>query len=106
MASLLALFCTALIAVTMIAVGEASNEFKVGESRGWREPANDTDPYNQWAVKNRFRVGDSLYFEYKEDSVLVVDKFGYYHCNTSNPISAFNDGKTVINLDRPGPFSS
>ncbi|OVA08548.1 Peptidase M41 [Macleaya cordata] len=44
-------------------------------------------------------------FEYnKEDSVLVVDKKGYYHCNTTNPISAFNDGKTVIKLEKPGPI--
>jgi hypothetical protein len=44
-------------------------------------------------------------FEYMNDSVLVVDKYDYYHCNTSEPITAFNDGKnTVVKLDRPGPF--
>ena len=43
-------------------------------------------------------------FEYKNDSVLVVDKWGYYHCNTSNRISVSNDGNTVINLDTPGPI--
>lgn len=32
----------------------------------------------------------------------MVDKFGYYHCNSSKPISVFNDGKTVIKLDKPG----
>ncbi|XP_043721198.1 stellacyanin-like [Telopea speciosissima] len=90
----------------LIAIANASSEFKVGDSVGWREPdANNTQIYNQWAAHNRFLVGDSLNFEYnKEDSVLVVDKFGYYHCNTTKPISAFNDGKTVIKLDNPGPF--
>lgn len=35
----------------------------------------------------------------------MVDKFGYYHCNTSNPISTFNHGNTtVVNLDKPGPI--
>ena len=43
-------------------------------------------------------------FEYQNDSVLVVEKWDYYHCNTNKPISSFNDGKTVINLDRPGLF--
>ncbi|KAF8407089.1 hypothetical protein HHK36_006214 [Tetracentron sinense] len=104
MASLLGL-CAVLVLVTINTVTGASYEFKVGDTRGWREPdANDTAMYNQWAAKNRFRVGDSLFFKYKEDSVLVVDKWGYYHCNTTNPISAFNNRKTVIKLDKPGLF--
>ncbi|BBG98938.1 early nodulin-like protein 7 [Prunus dulcis] len=38
------------------------------------------------------------------DSVLEVDKWDYYHCNTSNPIIAFDNGKSIMKLDRPGPF--
>jgi hypothetical protein len=34
----------------------------------------------------------------------VVDKYDYYHCNTSEPITAFNDGKSIVKVDRPGPF--
>lgn len=34
----------------------------------------------------------------------MVDKYDYYHCNTSEPITAFNDGKSVVKVDRPGPF--
>ncbi|KAA8540372.1 hypothetical protein F0562_024709 [Nyssa sinensis] len=83
---------------------EASKEFKVGDAEGWRQPdVNETSLYNQWAAINRFHVGDSLRFKYNNDSVLVVYKGGYYHCNTSNPISGFNNGNTVINLDKPGP---
>ncbi|KAJ4958077.1 hypothetical protein NE237_025188 [Protea cynaroides] len=108
MASLLGFFCTILVAGVLSMnpqVADASNEFKVGENGVWQEPnANDTQIYNQWAAHNRFRVGDSLYFEYKEDSVLVVDKWGYFHCNSSKPISTFNDGKTLIKLDRPELF--
>ncbi|KAF8400874.1 hypothetical protein HHK36_014177 [Tetracentron sinense] len=105
MASLLALFYAFLLLATMNAVAGDLTEFKVGDTGGWREPdANSTSMYSQWAAKNRFQVGDSLNFEYKEDSVLVVEKWGYHHCNTSNPISAFNNGKTVIKLDKPGPI--
>ncbi|PIN09138.1 hypothetical protein CDL12_18290 [Handroanthus impetiginosus] len=59
--------------------------------------------YSQWASKQRFHIGDSLRFEYKNDSVLMVDKWGYYHCDLSHPISVFKDGNTVVNLERPGP---
>ncbi|KAI3949268.1 hypothetical protein MKW92_041272 [Papaver armeniacum] len=55
------------------------------------------------ARRNRFIVGDSLLFEYEDgDSVLVVNKGDYKNCNTTNPISAFDDGKTVFMLTKPG----
>ncbi|KAJ4950874.1 hypothetical protein NE237_027706 [Protea cynaroides] len=107
MASLLGVFFTVLIAFSFSMnpkLAHASTEFKVGDNGGWLEPINNTQIYNQWAAHNRFHVGDSLYFEYKNDSVLVVDKWDYYHCNSSKPIFSFNDGKTVIKLDKPGPF--
>ncbi|KAK7813756.1 early nodulin-like protein 1 [Quercus suber] len=43
-------------------------------------------------------------FGYQNDSVLVVDKWDYYHCNTTEPITSFSNGKSVIQLDRSGPF--
>lgn len=43
-------------------------------------------------------------FEYKNDSVVVVEKWAYYHCNSSNPISVFNDGNTLITLEKSGPI--
>ncbi|OVA20254.1 Plastocyanin-like [Macleaya cordata] len=115
MASLLGFFCIFLIITTIttvtamkadrVAARGASHEFKVGDEGGWREPdANNTEMYNQWATKNKFKVGDSLYFEYRNDSVLEVDKQGYYHCNMTKPIASFNDCKTVIKLVKPGPF--
>ncbi|KAG2728992.1 hypothetical protein I3843_01G225000 [Carya illinoinensis] len=106
-ASLFALFCTSVMAIlvaTDVPV-QAVEEFKVGDDLGWIQPdANHTSLYSQWAARNRFHVGDSLSFEYKNDSVLVVNKYEYYHCNTSKPIAAFNNGKSVVRLDRPGPF--
>lgn len=43
-------------------------------------------------------------FEYKNDSVLQVEKWGYYHCNASKAIIAYNNEKSVMKLDRSGPF--
>ncbi|KAK8581203.1 hypothetical protein V6N12_071438 [Hibiscus sabdariffa] len=77
---------------------KASKQHRIG----WQQP--NTDVYTQWATSRRFHVGDSLSFEYRNDSVLVVDKWDYYHCNSINPIYSFDDGSTVINLDRPGFF--
>ncbi|KAL8242697.1 hypothetical protein R6Q59_012999 [Mikania micrantha] len=41
-------------------------------------------------------------FRYKNNSVAVVEKWGFYHCDSSNPIAFFNDGETVIDLDNVG----
>ncbi|XAR67689.1 hypothetical protein NMG60_11002559, partial [Bertholletia excelsa] len=83
----------------------ASKQFIVGDAEGWREPnATESTMYIQWAATNRFHVGDSLRFRYKNDSVLVVDKYGYYHCNATNATTAFKDGNTVIELENPGPI--
>ncbi|RWR98126.1 early nodulin-like protein 2 [Cinnamomum micranthum f. kanehirae] len=54
--------------------------------------------------KHRFHVGDSLYFKYMNDSVLVVDEDDYNRCGSTKPIAKYEDGKTVIELDRYGFF--
>ncbi|XP_068638531.1 early nodulin-like protein 7 [Aristolochia californica] len=96
----LVLLCC-IASAAMVAVVAASKQLAVGGIEGWREPhENDTGFYTRWAAKHRFQIGDTLYFHYTNDSVLLVDKRGYYHCNTTNPIATFNDGETVINLDR------
>ncbi|KAF7843385.1 Early nodulin-like protein 1 [Senna tora] len=70
-------------------------QFKVGDEFGWQKPAlNQTSFYSQWAE----------IFEYRNDSVLTVEKWDYYHCDGSDPITAFDNGKSIINLDRPGFF--
>ncbi|KAJ6711520.1 BLUE COPPER PROTEIN [Salix purpurea] len=103
MASLAVFFCTC----SIIAAGLVSAErvFKVGDGFGWQKPGqNSSAVYTQWAKTNRFQVGDSLSFEYKNDSVVEVEKWGYFHCDASKPIVAFNNGHGVFKLDRPGPF--
>ncbi|CAA7410094.1 unnamed protein product [Spirodela intermedia] len=89
--------CLALSLAASVAAGE---QFKVGDEEGWREPdPAHADMYALWAGRTTFRAGDSLYFEYSsEDSVLLVDKRGYYHCNTTNATAAFHDGKTLFPL--------
>ncbi|GMP85882.1 hypothetical protein CsSME_00038878 [Camellia sinensis var. sinensis] len=109
MASFFGLFSTFLFILLTAAINTPSvgafKEFRVGDSKGWRQPSdNHTAFYDQWAATNRFLVGDSLRFEYKNDSVLVVDKWGYFYCNMNNPISTFNNGNnTIVSLDMPRP---
>lgn len=47
---------------------------------------------------------DHAAFEYQNDSVLQVEKWDYYHCDGSDPITAFDNGKSIILLDTSGPF--
>lgn len=44
-----------------------SYEFEVGEETGWVTPTgNEPETYNEWAARNRFRIGDTLRkFNYK-----------------------------------------
>ncbi|CAA7025780.1 unnamed protein product [Microthlaspi erraticum] len=92
-------------AVMAAAEVQVPRVFKVGDEFGWRVPLNnDTAVYNHWASSNRFHIGDSLSFVYDKDSVMEVDKWGFYHCNASDPITAFDNGNSTMNLDRPGLF--
>ncbi|KAE9600461.1 hypothetical protein Lal_00046191 [Lupinus albus] len=106
--SFLNIMCTCLViflVATNTCVVEAGRQFKVGDHLGWHEPVpSNAVFYIQWAERNRFQVGDSLMFEYQNDSVLSVEKTDYLNCNASNPITAFDNGKSIMNLDRPGPF--
>ncbi|KAL6538486.1 hypothetical protein OROGR_012474 [Orobanche gracilis] len=100
------LLCAAVLAASMGAVMVAAFQFHVGDKgRGWKIPTgNEPETYNEWAAKNRFHIGDTLYFKYEKDSVLVVNSTDYSTCNTSNPISKFEDGNTVFEFDRSGLF--
>ncbi|KGN45598.1 mavicyanin [Cucumis sativus] len=94
-----------LVISTAVMVAATAFQFKVGDEIGWQlPPTNDSEFYVYWASINRFQIGDSLSFEYKNDSVLMVEKWDYYHCNSSDPILGFNNGKGVIKLNRAGAF--
>ncbi|KAF3784611.1 Early nodulin-like protein 1 [Nymphaea thermarum] len=97
-----------LLVGVLACLGEAyAREFQVGGSQGWTVPKDtSTNPYNQWAEKNRFQIGDSLLFVYQSssDSVLQVSRDDYNNCNTATPIAAFNDGRTTFTFNRSGSF--
>ncbi|OIW15876.1 hypothetical protein TanjilG_04411 [Lupinus angustifolius] len=107
--SILSIMCTTCVIIflasTNTSVVEGGREFKVGDHLGWHQPLpNNTVFYIQWAERNRFQVGDSLLFEYQNDSVLTVEKMDYINCDTSNPITEYNNGNSIVNLGRPGAF--
>jgi len=108
-------------------------EFEAGGENGWIIPqsSNQSDIFNQWASKNRFKVGDTIRkfffcfyyefmiivmhilsfvliwwkgFKYKKDSVLVVTEDEYKKCQTTKPELYSNHDDTVFKLDRPGLF--
>ncbi|KAK4796997.1 hypothetical protein SAY86_029323 [Trapa natans] len=82
-------------------------QFTVGGQSGWTVPSDSSsNPFNQWAERMRFLVGDSLVFVYQanQDSLLYVSKEAYDSCNTESYISKFVDGHTVFKLNQSGPF--
>ncbi|CAK9147845.1 unnamed protein product [Ilex paraguariensis] len=82
-----------------------SVEFEVGGNKGWIiPPSKNVQLYNDWASNNRFKIDDTLHFEYKKDSVMVVTQEEYEKCKSSHPIFFSNNGDTVYRLDRPGLF--
>lgn len=83
----------------------AAYDFIVGGQKGWSVPSDSSNPFNQWAEKSRFQVGDSLVFNYQsgKDSVLYVKSEDYASCNTGSPITKFSDGHTVFKLNQSGP---
>ncbi|CAA7395433.1 unnamed protein product [Spirodela intermedia] len=96
------------ILVLLSSVGSLSVtgvDYEVGDDEGWKVPSSgDPQFYNQWASKNRFRVGDAVVFKYRKDSVMVVTEEDYGNCNSSHPILFDNGGRTEVDLDRSGPF--
>ncbi|KAG7037323.1 Early nodulin-like protein 1, partial [Cucurbita argyrosperma subsp. argyrosperma] len=88
----------------------SSRHFHVGETRGWSSPngsGNHTESFSFWASQYRFHVGDTLYFMYRNDSVLVVNYTNYRDCIISDPVAKFDNGSgngTVFRLDRDGDF--
>ncbi|KAB1211921.1 Early nodulin-like protein 1 [Morella rubra] len=95
--TLLLLLCICSAAPTEFVVG--------GKANSWTSPPSP-ESLNQWAEKTRFKVGDLLLFDFdpSTDSVLQVTKEDYLSCSKSHPIKEYKDGKTKVELGRPGPF--
>ncbi|RWR93425.1 early nodulin-like protein 1 [Cinnamomum micranthum f. kanehirae] len=92
-----------LLVLLLLMQRAGATQFKVGGSSGWTVPTDPT-AYNQWAQKNRFRIGDSLLFVYPpgKDSVLHVKKDDYYNCNTKSFLDSYNDGKHFFHVQPIG----
>ncbi|WOL09141.1 hypothetical protein Cni_G17894 [Canna indica] len=107
MASTSSALCLLVMTASLISsLSGAASLYKVGDAEGWRLPdPNNPDMYATWADKYAFRVGDSIMFEYKNDTVVRVSKAGYYHCNETGgggSSSTPKDGSTVFGLDKSG----
>ncbi|KAJ1278002.1 hypothetical protein BS78_04G046700 [Paspalum vaginatum] len=99
--------CVLGLACFAVAVAVAgATQVTVGGPNGWSVPAAGAEPFNTWAEKIRFQIGDSLLFVYPkdQDSVLLVEPADYNACNTSSYVRKFDDGDTVFTLDRTGPL--
>ncbi|KAM0841501.1 hypothetical protein ACQ4PT_058980 [Festuca glaucescens] len=95
-----------LLCFALMAPAATATQFRVGGDKGWSVPDGTTEPYNTWAGRMRFQVGDQLLFVYPKetDSVLLVDQAAYNACNTTTYLTKFEGGSTVFTLDRSGPF--
>ncbi|XP_027152712.1 stellacyanin [Coffea eugenioides] len=83
----------------------SSFEYQVGDKIGWVVPlANQTKFYNDWASEKRFKVGDTIRFKYRKDSVMEVSETDYKKCTSRRPNFFSNTGNTVFTLDRSGYF--
>nr|CAB3468768.1 unnamed protein product [Digitaria exilis] len=84
----------------------SATQFRVGGQKGWTVPDAGFEPYNTWAGRLRFQIGDQLLFVYPKetDSVLLVEPAAYNACNTSSYVNKFDDGNTVFTFDHSGPF--
>ncbi|WVZ78892.1 hypothetical protein U9M48_026537 [Paspalum notatum var. saurae] len=94
------------LVAALLAAAASATQFRVGGQKGWSVPDAGAEPYNTWAGRLRFQIGDQLLFVYPKetDSVLLVDAAAYNACNTSSYLTRFDDGSTVFTLDRSGPF--
>ncbi|KAI3969468.1 hypothetical protein MKX01_027400 [Papaver californicum] len=100
--SALSIFVVTMMMMVSLSSG---NQFEVGGPSGWIiPPENDPQSYIEWASTTRFHIGDTVYFMYKNDSVLVVNRNDYIYCNISNPVAKFEDGNTIFRFDRHGFF--
>ncbi|KAF8765533.1 hypothetical protein HU200_008465 [Digitaria exilis] len=71
----------------------SATQFRVGGQKGWTVPDAGFEPYNTWAGRLRFQIGDQL-----------LEPAAYNACNTSSYVNKFDDGNTVFTFDHSGPF--
>ncbi|XP_062221285.1 early nodulin-like protein 18 [Phragmites australis] len=99
-------FGLGLACFVLLVAAAGATRYKVGGDNGWAVPDSSAEPFNTWAEKTSFQIGDQLLFVYPKDkdSVLLVEPADYNACNTSSYDKQFDDGSTAFTLDRSGAF--
>ncbi|XP_062217631.1 early nodulin-like protein 17 [Phragmites australis] len=100
----LAIAVLAAVAFPASATRRQGKRYRVGGPDGWRVPPPEDKEmyYVNWASPITFYVEDSIEFVYRNDTVMKVDKVGYYHCNETGAGAASRDGSMLFLLDAPG----
>ncbi|KAG6585501.1 Early nodulin-like protein 1, partial [Cucurbita argyrosperma subsp. sororia] len=95
-----------LFVFVFFSLSEAREILVGGKTNAWKIPSSPAQSLNQWAESSRFRVGDTLVWNYEEgkDSVLKVRKEDYEACNITNPQEKLEDGSAKVELHNPGPI--
>lgn len=90
----------------MMAYGTLGVQVDVGGSAGWSLPSMANVNYSSWAASQTFVMGDVLYFNYSKEyhNVMEVKREDYEACSSNDPLSMFDDGETLIPLNRSGTF--
>ncbi|KAL0414146.1 UNVERIFIED_CONTAM: Mavicyanin [Sesamum radiatum] len=84
--------------------GSMGAVYKVGDSAGWTIAGVD---YEKWASTHTFKVGDTVVFNYDNESndVIQVTEENYKTCNSDdNPIDILNSGNDKIELTSLGTY--
>ncbi|XP_047306422.1 mavicyanin-like [Impatiens glandulifera] len=92
-----------LFVILIIPLAE-SFDYQVGDQNGWAIPPNEDWSYNHWASQHRFKINDTLRFQYKDDSVMLVKDGDYNKCETGSPIFFSNSGNTLFKLNESRSF--
>ncbi|XP_076932094.1 blue copper protein-like [Bidens hawaiensis] len=80
-----------------------ATELVVGDSYGWANPKHPHF-YTCWGELHTFNVGDTLLFNFVNEThdVVEVPEYAYGQCYTEHAISLITSGPGVVNLTSSG----
>ncbi|KAI7745449.1 hypothetical protein M8C21_019597 [Ambrosia artemisiifolia] len=106
MASSKLIMVVAVIAIASLCVPStvAQTRHVVGDTFGWRVPSDGNANYTNWASRQTFNVGDTLFFNFTTGfhDVTEVSENAYGPCTATAPISSHPNGPTTLNLTTAG----
>ncbi|KAF8406925.1 hypothetical protein HHK36_006046 [Tetracentron sinense] len=94
----------AIVVAALLQCSAAQTTHVVGDDLGWQVPPGGSIAYATWASLQTFKVGDTLVFNFKNDTqdVAKVTKAAYEACNGTNPISLISTSPASFILDTEG----